>query len=357
MTDSRLNELHCLLQKALELELFTIPPYLTALYSIRKGHNREATQIIQGVVMEEMLHATLIANVMNAVGAKPRVSPDIVNREEDGRWHLEVRPYPSRVPHVDLDVEVSLERFSKTAIKVFRKIEEPEDPETWCSAEEAGRFASIGHFYNVLLEKLIALSVDLGEANVFVGGSHKQMHRNEYYGAGGNVMPVRGLSDAKDVITQVAQQGEGRRKISNLTGDQERFGQPKEVAHYFRFEEILAGRLYDRDDDVKLDPAGRELVVDWRAVYPMRSNPDPSSARPEGIAKLLKDFDLTYRDVLKSLHDGFNGRQEALGQAVGEMYRLRYQSTALMEVGISPHETHGPPFWYVELTASQPVKP
>ena len=66
-----------------------------------------------------------------------------------------------------------------------------------------------------------------------------------YYGAGGNVISVQGLADAKEVIEEVAQQGEGRVKLSNETGDQVHFGQPKEVAHFYKFEQILAGRHYD----------------------------------------------------------------------------------------------------------------
>src|SRR5262249_16196372 len=137
----KLVHLHELLQKALELELFTIPPYLTALYSIKdgvKGRNVDSAKIILSVVLEEMLHATLVANVMNAVGATPLVSPDL----SDGK--LEKCYYPSSMPHIKKDIKISLSCFSKDAILDFRKIEEPEQPEEWQESIENRDIHSIG---------------------------------------------------------------------------------------------------------------------------------------------------------------------------------------------------------------------
>ena len=61
------------LQWAIELEHSTLPPYLTALYSIKDGHNTEAAEVIQSVFLEEMLHMTLAANILNAVGGAPEI--------------------------------------------------------------------------------------------------------------------------------------------------------------------------------------------------------------------------------------------------------------------------------------------
>ena len=61
------------LQWAIELEHATIPAYLCALYSIKSGSNLEAVELISSVVIEEMLHLTLAANLLNAVGGEPRL--------------------------------------------------------------------------------------------------------------------------------------------------------------------------------------------------------------------------------------------------------------------------------------------
>ncbi|MBI4473414.1 MAG: hypothetical protein HY646_12155, partial [Acidobacteria bacterium] len=60
------------LQIAIELEAATIPPYLCALYSTPDGQNRHASGIIRSVVVEEMLHIALAANVLNAIGGHPQ---------------------------------------------------------------------------------------------------------------------------------------------------------------------------------------------------------------------------------------------------------------------------------------------
>ncbi len=56
---------------AIKLEHATIPPYLTALYSIKpdpRKSNHDSYNIIRAVAVEEMLHLTLAANLLNAVG-------------------------------------------------------------------------------------------------------------------------------------------------------------------------------------------------------------------------------------------------------------------------------------------------
>jgi hypothetical protein len=65
------EDLHEYLYKAIQLEHATIPPYLTALYSIHPITNSDATHILRVIAVEEMLHMTLAANILNAVGGTP----------------------------------------------------------------------------------------------------------------------------------------------------------------------------------------------------------------------------------------------------------------------------------------------
>jgi rubrerythrin len=73
MTVSSIESLHTHLQWAIQVESTTIPPYLCALYSIKDGHNQEATEILRSIFLEEMLHMTLAANILNAVGGSPQL--------------------------------------------------------------------------------------------------------------------------------------------------------------------------------------------------------------------------------------------------------------------------------------------
>src|SRR5258708_31459764 len=57
------------LQVAIRLEHSTIPPYLTAAWSL--SGNDEAVSLITDVAVEEMLHMTLVCNILNAIGGQP----------------------------------------------------------------------------------------------------------------------------------------------------------------------------------------------------------------------------------------------------------------------------------------------
>src|SRR4051794_27290466 len=66
-------DLDALLQDALRLEHATVPPYLTAAYSLKVGTiNNTVRNMILAVAVQEMLHMTIVANVINAVGGRPR---------------------------------------------------------------------------------------------------------------------------------------------------------------------------------------------------------------------------------------------------------------------------------------------
>ena len=98
------------LQAALDVEHATIPPYFTAWISIKDTTNVEAAEIIRSVMLEEMLHLTLAANLLNAVGGRPSLT------------HQGFVPrYPHRMPFSGDRFEINIERFSKLRkLSVFR---------------------------------------------------------------------------------------------------------------------------------------------------------------------------------------------------------------------------------------------
>ena len=65
------EELHKHLQGAVDLELWTIPFYMSALYSIKNPAD-PTYRLIQSVVYQEMLHVELACNIANAYGLSPR---------------------------------------------------------------------------------------------------------------------------------------------------------------------------------------------------------------------------------------------------------------------------------------------
>jgi hypothetical protein len=68
------SELYYYLQKAVELEHSTIPPYLTALFSLMPGYNDEIRNLIHSIVVQEMLHMTIDANILIAIGGHPQIN-------------------------------------------------------------------------------------------------------------------------------------------------------------------------------------------------------------------------------------------------------------------------------------------
>ena len=67
------------LQRAIELEHSTIPPYLTAWYSLKPGLNDQVGALLRSVVIEEMLHMTIAANILVSLGGSPAINkPEFV---------------------------------------------------------------------------------------------------------------------------------------------------------------------------------------------------------------------------------------------------------------------------------------
>ena len=328
------EQLRSCLQTAIELEHATIPVYLTALYSIRPGTNDDAAQILRSVVMEEMLHLILAANVLNAIGGRPQV-----NKPEF------VPTYPTYLPHSDDAFLIPLARFSPSAVHTFLSIEKPKPHN---ARPEATGYDTIGQFYEAIELGLIDLAA---EGNLFTGDPHHQITPEFYYGGGGEVVVVgqdpteAPLDAALRALREIVGQGEG---VSDTVwdGDEVEFGQEVEPAHYFRFNQIHAGRFYQEGDTPTSGPTGRPLSVDWSGVFPMRANPKLADLIPHsGAWQISKQFNEAYSRLLDVIHVALNGRPRHLLESVPRMYELKYLATALMQVPLpDSDETAGPSF-------------
>ena len=178
------EELHGYLHAAMQLEHATIPPYLTALYSMRPNTNMDASHVIRVVVVEEMLHLSLAANILNAVGG----TPDLTTTDF-------VPVYPAYLPDGEDDFQVDLQPFSEAAINAFLKIERPaaapdegaeliatDRPPASCLAtpphDSTLRFFSIGQFYEEIRRGLEYLEGELAKEGrtLFVGDPSQAGH-------------------------------------------------------------------------------------------------------------------------------------------------------------------------------------
>jgi len=325
------------LQWAIELEHSIIPPYLCGLYSIEPGRNLEAVEVISSVVVEEMLHLTLAANLLNAVGGRPQLATPKM-----------LPGYPRPLPHSDRSFEISLFRFGPEAIESFLEIEKPSPK---IDHPEGDNYETIGQFYQAIERGFRELSATLGEANVFCGDSARQVSDQHFYSGGGRIIPVGNLATTLVALKEIVGEGEGAAHSEVWDGDNDVFHPERDqVAHYYRFQELKLGRRYRRGDTPRSAPTGDPISVDWEAVRPMRTNPrsaDHAVGSPIRLAQ--EEFNNSYCALLRSLEEAFNGAPQMLGTAIGAMYGLKSPALALMQL---PTEdglaTAGPTFEYVD---------
>ncbi|MGP3963256.1 ferritin-like domain-containing protein [Nonomuraea sp. 3N208] len=321
------------LQWAIELEHATLPPYLCALYSLDPERNPDAVEVVSTVFVEEMLHLALVANLLNAVGGRPRLdTPEMLP------------PYPRRLPHGEL--ELSLLPFGAEALEMFLRLERPAPPG---APAEGDGYETIGQFYAAIEQGLRHLCDRLGEREVFGGDPARQVSGAHFRHTAGALFAVEDLESALGALGEIVEQGEGTSRGEVWDGDQDIFHPDRdEVAHYYRFQELKAGRRYRRGDTPQSGPTGEELLVNLAAVPPTRPNPRLSDHAPgSAIRTAQEEFNHTYCGLLNQLEDAFNGSPKQLSVATGTMYALKAQAQALMRMPDEDGTTAGPTFEYV----------
>ena len=319
------DDLIAYLDAAMALEHATIPPYLTAYYSIDSTTNSDAAHIIRVVAVEEMLHLTLAANVLNAVGG----TPDLTRAGF-------VPAYPAYLPDGEDDFTVDLRSFSPEAMETFCKIERPRaapgagsrllqaeshKPMLVASPTAEGmRFYSIGEFYEEIIEGLERLAA--ADPGLFCGDASRQVGPEYFYSGGGAITKVHDLDSAREALRFIAGQGEGM--------DQGLYDAGGELAHYYRFRQLQLGRYYQKGDHPDR-PSGPPLDVDWDKVFTVKVSARLSDY-PAGseLAAVAEAFNADYAVFLALLTKAFNGEPDLLQEAVWHMFRLRDGFNRLM---------------------------
>jgi len=339
-------ELHQHLYVAMQLEHATIPPYLLALYTIHPDTNLEATRILRTVVVEEMLHLTLAANILNAVGGTPKlIAAGFVPK------------YPAPLPDGETDFKVSLRPFSCAALDIFLNIERPSKaptPDKRMIHKGARRLAfslqhpgdpkqelayySIGEFYEAIAEGLKYLDKH-SESGSPLFRDKNQVGPKYYYSGGAKLIEVNDLKTALKAIDTIIQQGEGFDKEDGRGLGRSIVTEDGELSHDFRFEQLKLGRYYltknaEGIPDKPGHPTGPELKVDWDAVYPAKVNATLSDYTdyPELHAAAVA-FNREYFCFLHLLNKAYNGEPDLLlTDAVPKMFALRNLMLQLIHV-------------------------
>jgi CDGSH-type Zn-finger protein/uncharacterized Fe-S cluster protein YjdI len=215
------EELIYLLTEAAEFEHTVMCTYLYAQWSLKReeseGISSEEKEAIdrwrislRSVALEEMLHLTLVNNLLAAIGAAP---------------HLSRPDFPAPRGYFPAEVDFHLAPFDEQSIEHFVFIERPEGIEIKDGAGFAHEshyqrvvctdlltptprdYSSQGHLYHGIAQAIRRLAEELGEEGLFVGHGEAQLSSAEFPLPG--LFEVTGIETAMKAIEEIVLQGEG----------------------------------------------------------------------------------------------------------------------------------------------------
>lgn len=276
------------LQIAIQLELFTLPPYLTARWTIKDPSDPVAVSI-HAVRGEEMLHFGLACNLLAAIGGAPLLADAAI-----------VPLYPGSLPGgVRPGLVVALKRLSQQQAAVFMDIEYPQH------GPVAGVFSptynSIGEFYAAILSTFQSLNPPLNTARQLDGPL--------------GLYRIDTLAKVQQAIDVINLQGEG----TTLSPEE----RPDDLAHFYRFAEIHHGRRLVKDSGTGAwSFTGPEVPLP--DVWPMADVP-PGGYRQADVPDiatwdLIDTFDRHYSNMLRLLQSAWqHGDDGYLWEAISTM--------------------------------------
>jgi CDGSH-type Zn-finger protein/truncated hemoglobin YjbI len=212
-----------MLCEAAELEHAIMCQYLFAAFSLKQNADEGLSETeldavrrwrkqISHVATQEMLHLTLVHNLLSAIGAAP---------------HMARPNLPAPAGHYPAGVQLALLPFGEQALRHFMFLERPEgmdlaDAEGLAAVDRAAPvmserdivphgqdFATVGHLYRSIEAGFAHLAAVHGEDWLFVGPPRAQA--TEAHFRWPELVAVTGLDSAQRAIEEILEQGEGPR--------------------------------------------------------------------------------------------------------------------------------------------------
>ena len=308
------------LQAAIEVEFFTIPPYLAAMWSIKDTEHPTYFSIKEIVIDEEMLHFGLMCNLLTALGEVPKIN-----------IRANVPTYPNRLPgNINPNLTVPLQGLSNESLDKFMAIELPEngsvvEPEGESLLALSEEFSTIGAFYTAILEAFERWQPPLSPDN--------QQARPSF-----RLNKITDMNGVREAIGTIKRQGEG------ANGSPE--DHPNDLAHFYRFGEIRYRKMLKQDVATgKFHFNGDD--IEFPEVFPMAKVP-AGGYRSEDVSAevqaLLETFDRNYSNMLNRLQAAWQPGG-SLGSAVAAMRSLEQTALDLMAIPIpNGNGNYGPCF-------------
>ncbi len=318
------------LQQAIMVEIATIGPYASALWSIKES-NTAVAKDIREIVFDEMTHMGLVCNMLTTIGGTPVLAdPKVVPKYE--------HPLPGGVRP---GLVVFLEGLTKDSVEMFSEIERPEHP-----VAQTDTSATIGAFYTAIGEAFETLQH-------LIGGDRQIEFSLESHGQGNTIVPLDSIEKVRAALEIIKEQGEG----TSASPENPFPGSPGELAHFYVFREMFRGKklikvsenpaVWDfRGDDVPLPPAfpmGRVPAGGW-------AGDGPNAPTPE-IRQVLDAFNTHFSAMLRALEAAWRtGDLDTLFPALGHMGGMRTEARKLVQLELpdGSGRTYGPEFLYVD---------
>ncbi|MBS0205285.1 MAG: ferritin-like protein [Planctomycetes bacterium] len=319
------------LQAAVTLEFATIPPYLSALWSI-KDERHPAAMSIREVVQEEMLHMALACNMLASLGETPKIISEVPN-------------YPSGLPGgVHEGLTVTLMGLSKESLEGFLWIERPVEQVPSENPYKDGEFDlkkinklypsdnTIGEFYEQIRQGF----------ELYLSDPQNRLTTDNQISGPLAWTVIRNMDSVDYAIKLIQDQGEG-----SPNTPEEKSG---DLSHYYRFLEVYNKTKYKwNPDKKKLEKVGD---LPWPDTLPMAKVPPGGYLQKNVSAEVwhyLDKFDRTYSKLLTLLQQAWTvGGQAYLIQAYDVMFDLEWSAKPLMAIPIPKGDggTYGPCWRY-----------
>ena len=321
-----------MLCEAAELEHGIMCQYLYAAFSLKQSEEEGLTKeeaeaanrwrtTISHVATQEMLHMSLVQNLLSAVGAAP---------------HLSRPNYPQPASHYPAGVHLALLPFGEEALRHFMFLERPEgmdleDAAGMAAFEKAAPatvpavqmgdivprgqdFATVGHLYRSIEAGITRLAARFGEEWLFVGPPRAQATQ-QYFGWP-ELVAVTNVASAQRAIDEILEQGEGPR------------GHWRD-AHFGRFVEILDEYTQMREANPRFNPV---RPVTTANVRPAERQTDIPLVSDPLTRRVMDLFNVSYEILLLVLQRFFAHTKETDAQ----LKALADASVAVMFRAIKP---------------------
>jgi CDGSH-type Zn-finger protein len=317
-----------MLCEAAELEHGIMCQYLYAAFSLKQSEDEglsaaEAQAVqrwrkrISHVATQEMLHLSLVQNLLSAIGGAP---------------HLSRPNFPQPATAYPAGVHLALLPFGEAALQHFMFLERPEGMDLddaagmaafgrAAPAMQAGEivprsqdFKTVGHLYRSIEAGFAHLAGTYGERRLFVGPPRAQA--TAQYFTWSELVAVTDLESAQRAIDEILDQGEGPR------------GNWRD-AHFGQFVAILDEYLELREANPAFDPVRPVVTVNVRPSERDAGVPLVTDALTRQVMDL---FNVSYEILLLALQRFFAHTEETDAQLTA----LADATVALMFRAVKP---------------------